>query len=272
MKETIIKPRSGWIPLNFRQLFEFKDLFVILITRELKLRYKQTAIGILWVILQPLLTVILFTAIFGKLAKLPTEGVPYLLFAFSGMLPWVLFSQSVLRSSCCLVTEARLISKVYFPRILLPFAACWSVVADFLVCLVMMLGLMIFYEIPVTWNLLAFFPLSLLVLFFAMGMSAWISSLNVYYRDFAYVVPFLIQIWMYASPIVYSHTMIPTEWQSLYALNPLSGMIDSFRWSLLGLSPFPWYSFSISFVATVSVFFLGVIIFKRVERYFADVI
>lgn len=272
MKPIIIEPKPRWSLVDFSELKEFKDLFILLALRDVKLRYKQTVLGILWVVFQPFVTVVIFSFIFGKLAKLPSDGVPYTIFAFCGLLPWLFFSQAIQRASNSLVSDARLISKVYFPRILVPISSAAAVIIDFLVMLAVLFILMGVYHICPTWRL-AFLPLLLAMTFiFSSAMGIWLSAFNVYYRDFAYILPFVIQIWMYASPIVYSGSIIPDQWKIFYSLNPISGIIDSFRWCILGTLEFPFFSFTVSSVIILFSFFGSCYTFKRIERFFADVI
>jgi lipopolysaccharide transport system permease protein len=271
-KHTIIKPQSGWIPLQFREWVEFFDLFLILTLRDIKLRYKQTFLGVIWVLLQPLSTCLIFALIFGRVAHLPSEGIPYILFAFGGMLPWFVFSQSVLRASHSIISQAAMISKVYFPRIMLPAACCAAALLDFLVNLAMVLILCPIYGIPFTLKLFFIPVLIVLVLSFSLGLSLIFSALNVFYRDFNHLLPFLFQIWMFASPLVYSAKMIPEKWKWVYFLNPMSGMIDGFRWALFGGEVFPWETVLVSIIASFFACFLGLHVFNRVERHFADII
>jgi len=271
-KPIFIEPKASWKFFDFNEFKEFKDLFVLLSLRDVKLRYKQTVLGVLWVVFQPLVTVVVFTYIFGRLAKLPSDGVPYLIFAFSGLLPWFFFSQAIQRGSNSLVSDARLISKVYFPRLLVPISSVAAVVIDFLVMTVLFFILMAVYQICPTWRL-ACLPLFLFWTFlFSAAIAIWLSAFNVYYRDFAYILPFIIQIWMYASPIIYSGSIIPDQWKFFYALNPISGIIDGFRWCLFGNHSFPYFSCSISLVISLICFFGSCVTFKRIERFFADVI
>jgi lipopolysaccharide transport system permease protein len=272
MKHIIIKPQSGWVPIQFREWVEFFDLFIILIQRDIKLRYKQTFLGITWVVLQPLITSCLIALIFGRLAKLPSDGIPYILFALSGMLPWSIFSQSVTRSSTIMISEAHLISKVYFPRIMIPVSVCTSTAIDFLINLVVILILCAIYGMPFTFHLL-FIPLFFLcVMAFSIGLGLLFSSLCVFYRDFNHLLPFAMQIWMYGSPLVYSSTLVPEKWKFLYTLNPLAGIIDGFRWALLPVNQFPWQSFGIAAFFSITICIMGIFIFHRFERYFVDVI
>lgn len=267
-----IEPSHGWSALNIRDLWEYRDLVFILAMRDVKLRYKQTVLGVVWVILQPLITAAIFALIFGRLGNLPSGGLPYLPFAFAGMLPWNFFSQSLQRASSSLITDSRLISKVYFPRMIVPISSTLAVVMDFGVAVVVMLGLMIYYQIPFTWRMLVT-PLLFLVTFFAAdGISFWLSAFNVYYRDFTYAAPFLIQAWMYASPVAYSSTLIPEKWLPIYALNPMVGLIEGFRWALLGTGAFSFTVFAPTLLSTAFFLITGAFVFRRVERAFADVI
>jgi len=240
--------------------------------RDVKLRYKQTALGIIWVVLQPLVASVIFAVIFGSFAKLPSGGTAYLPFVFAGMLPWNLFAGALQRAGNSLVTEARLVSKVYFPRLIIPLASCAAVLVDFAVALAVMLVLIIGYRIPLTVNIFALPLLLLVTLLLSVGMSLIFSAFNVYYRDFMYVLPFLIQVWLYASPVVYSVSLIPERLRGIYALNPMVGVIDGFRWALLGDGAFPWTSLGISLVGSVVLLVVAGIVFQRVEQQFADVI
>jgi homopolymeric O-antigen transport system permease protein len=272
VQPTRIAPPSRWGNTDLRELWKFRDLLVILMMRDVKLRYKQTALGIAWVVLQPLVASLIFAAIFGLFARLPSNGIAYLPFVFAGMLPWNLFSGALQRGGNSLVVEARLISKVYFPRAIIPIASCAAVLVDFAVALIVMLALLIGYRIPITLNLLALPLFLLMVLFLAIGASLLFSAFNVYYRDFTYALPFIVQVWMYASPVVYSAELIPGQLRSIYALNPLVGVIDGFRWSLVGAGTFPWTTSAISIGIGVLLLVGASIIFQRVEQHFADVI
>lgn len=267
-----IEPARGWAELNFRELWAYRDLLLILALRDVKLRYKQTALGIIWVVLQPLVAALIFAVIFGRFANLPSSGVPYVLFVFAGLLPWNLFSGALQRAGNSLVGDARLISKVYFPRMVIPVASSAAVLVDFAVSLVVMLALLLLYGWGLTWNLLPLPALLLVALLIAVGVSLFISALNVYYRDFMYALPFLIQVWMYASPVVYSADLIPTPLKPFYAINPLVGLIDGFRWALLGTGAFPALTLGISTAVGLLLFFAGSLVFQRVERNFADVV
>lgn len=267
-----VQRTSGWAALNLRELWTYRDLFGILAGRDIRLRYKQTILGVAWVILQPLLTSGIFAIIFGVLANLPSEGVPYFLFAFAGSLPWNLFAQSLSRAGGSLVSSREMISKVYFPRMILPMASSVAVLLDFLVGLGIMGMLLIIYQQPFTLRLLLLPLLIFINLLIAIGISLWIAAFSVYYRDFVYALPFLVQAWMYASPIAYSTSLIPEQWLWLYSLNPMVGVINGFRWSLLGQGEIPGASLLISFIVGMLMLLFGSFIFRRVERSFADVI
>jgi lipopolysaccharide transport system permease protein len=271
-KHTRIQSSKGWVGLSLRELWPYRDLFWILALRDVKLRYKQTALGITWVILQPILTSGIFAVVFGLLAELPSDDSPYLLFAYAGTLPWILFSQSLVRAGSSLVNAREMISKVYFPRLILPIASTFSVLVDFAVGLGSIFVLFAIYRIPLTVNLLAIPALMLVNLIIAIGVSFWVSAFSVHYRDFIYVLPFLTQAWMYASPVAYSSSIVPEKWQGLYSINPMVGIIDGFRWALLGQSDFSWESISISLTVGLVLFILGAFVFRRIERSFADVI
>jgi lipopolysaccharide transport system permease protein len=269
---TLIRPPSRWGAFDVRELFAFRDLLVILMLRDVKVRYKQTALGVVWVILQPLVAALIFAVIFGRFANLPTDGSPYLLFVFAGLLPWNLFAGALQRAGNSLIGDAKLISKVYFPRMVIPIASVGAVLIDFAVASVVMVVLMIAYQVPLSVRLVALPVLLIWLIALSVGVSLIISALNVYYRDFMYALPFLIQVWMYASPVVYASTLIEAPWKTVYMLNPMVGIIDGFRWALLGTGTLPQASLAISLVITVIVLVVGVLVFQRVEQSFADVI
>jgi lipopolysaccharide transport system permease protein len=266
-----IQPPTLWPSINLRELWAFRDLLFILMLRDVQLRYKQTALGVAWVVLQPLAAALIFAAIFGGFAHLPTNGAAYFPFVFAGLLAWNMFAGALQRAGNSLVSDARLITKVYFPRLIIPLASCAAVLVDLAVSLVVMAVLLIAFQIPLTLNILALPAAILLTFLLALGASLLISALNVYYRDFMYVLPFLIQIWMYASPVVYSASLIPERFRSFYAINPMVGAIDAVRWALLG-GPFPWLTVSLSIVCCLLLLVLGGLVFQRVEQHFADVI
>jgi lipopolysaccharide transport system permease protein len=268
----VLKRTSGWTAINFSELWRYRDLLLILIERDVKLRYKQTALGVLWVVIQPLVAAGIFTVIFGLFARLPSGGMPYLLFNFAGLVAWSYFAGALQRASGSLVSNSQLISKVYFPRLLIPLAHTLAVLMDFAVMLVLLFVLMAFYHVWPTWRL-ATLPLFLLLgTLAATGVSLWLSALSVKYRDFMYALPFLIQVWMYATPIVYAASMIPARWRPLYAVNPLVGFVEGFRWSTLGQSAMDSRMLLFSAVISLALFVGGAFFFRRTERTFADVI
>jgi lipopolysaccharide transport system permease protein len=269
---TELKATQGRLRMNFRELWAYRDLYFILSGRDVKLRYKQTALGVAWVVLQPVLTALIFTAIFGRVAHLPSDGVPYTLFVFVGLLPWTLFAASLQRAGNSLVSNANLISKVYFPRMIVPLAANGAVLVDFAVSLGVLAIMMAVYRVAPTWNLLALPFFLLLTLAAAIGMSLFFSALNVYYRDFAFALPFIIQIWTYVSPVAYATSLVPARWRPLFWLNPAVGFIEGFRWSLLGTGTFNLQLTLISAASATLFLVIGMWVFRRVERRFADVI
>jgi lipopolysaccharide transport system permease protein len=270
---TVIKPTRGWASLNLGDLWRYRDLLVILAGRDVKLRYKQTILGVAWVILQPLVTALIFTVVFGNFAKLPSDGVPYMLFTFAGLLPWNLFSQSLQRAGNSLVGSSQMISKVYFPRMAIPLASTGSVLIDFLVSLVVFVVLMVVFQVTPTWRILTLPFFLLLALVTAVGVSLWLSALSVYYRDFMFAMPFVIQAWMYASPVAYAASVVPEKWRLLYSLNPAIGFVEGFRWALLGgAGPLTVQMVLVSALGAIVAFVSGAFVFRRIERGFADVI
>jgi len=266
------KPASGWPELNLHELWDYRDLLIILLMRDIKLRYKQTALGVLWVILQPLLTSLILAVVFGVFADLPSGDVPYLLFVFAGMLPWNVFSGALQRAGNSLVTDERLISKVYFPRMAIPIASSGAVVFDFLVAFVVLLVFLAAYQAVLTWQVVLIPVLLLLTLIVSVGISLFFSALNVYYRDFMYMLPFIVQVWMYASPVAYSADLISGPARVLFALNPMFGIIQGFRWALLDAGDFSPFALGITAIEAGVLFVIGAMVFQRVERNFADVI
>ena len=272
LHKTVIEPSKGWLGVNLKDLWIYRELFVILAQREVQLRYRQTILGVAWVVLQPLMTTAIFTIIFGRLLNISSDNVSYELFVFAGLLPWGIFSQSVQRAGVSLTRDIRLITRVFFPRIIIPIASVLSTVVDFLVSLLVLIILFVIYKIPFSVNLFAVPLLLLVTLMLAIGVGIAFSALNVYYRDFTYVLPFVIQIWLYASPLAYSSNLIPVSWSWLYDLNPMVGIIDSFRWAFFETSSFPVNSLIYSIFVSVFILVLGLFIFRRLERKFADVI
>ena len=257
--------------LDLRELWAYRELLWVLTARDIKVRYKQTVLGIAWAVIQPVLIMIVFSIFFGRLAGVPSEGYPYPVFVYAGLLPWTFFANAVSHSSNSIITSTNLITKVYFPRLIIPLSSIGAAIVDFLIATVIMFLLMLYYDMPFTSNLL-FTPLLLLaVIFIALGIGAWLAALNVAFRDFRYVVPFMIQIWLFITPVIYPVNLIPENWQWLYYLNPMTGLIEGFRSAFLG-KPFDVVGPAISFTVAIACFIIGVWYFKRVERRFADII
>lgn len=268
----VIRPTRGLRFLDLRELLAYRELVYFLTWRDIKVRYKQTAIGVAWAILQPLAMMIVFTLFFGTLAKVPSEGVPYPLFAFTALLPWQLFSRTISESTNSLITDQRLITRVYFPRIIVPLATTLAAIVDFMVATVLLVVLMVFYGITpgatVIW--LPFFVVLMLVT--ALGVGFWLSALNVEYRDVMYTVPFINQFWFFLTPVVYPSSLVPEKWRVLYGLNPMTGVVEGFRWALLGIGEGPSPMLVASTLVAVLLFISGIIWFRRRERTFVDVI
>lgn len=265
-----IRPKSAWRSINLVEAWEYRDVLIMLALRDIKLRYKQTAFGVAWVILQPLVASLVMALIFGRFARLPSDGKPYMLFVFSGMLGWNLFAGILQRAGNSLVAETKLITKVYFPRLLIPLAGVLGGLVDFLVSLFFMLALMIYYHSwPGWWIALLPFVIGA-TLIFATGMSFWISALNVRYRDFVYALPFVIQIWMYASPVVYSLGLLSHDWQVRLLANPMTGLIEGFRLSLLGTSSLSAAAIGTTLILSIVTVVTGAFYFRGVEKDFAD--
>jgi lipopolysaccharide transport system permease protein len=267
-----IEPSSGWFSLNLRELWAYRELLYFLIWRDVKVRYKQTAIGAAWAVLQPFLTMVIFGMVFKKFANVPSDGLPYSIFAYTALLPWGLFAGAVNRSSLSIVSQASVISKVFFPRLIVPMSATLSGLVDFAVAFILLIAMMIWYGIVPSWGILALPLLLLLALTTALAIGLWLSALNVKYRDVGHAIPFVIQIWLFASPIAYPVSLVPEKWRLLYSLNPLVGVIEGFRWALLGKQSPDFGVMAISALAVITLLFTGVIYFKRMERTFADVV
>jgi len=268
----LIQPSKGLFHFNVKELWQYHELLYFLIWREVKVRYKQTMIGGAWAILQPVMTMAIFSIIFGRFAKIPSDGLPYPVFTYAALLPWMFFAQALTRSGASLVENANLITKVYFPRLMIPLGAASAPIVDFMVSFMVLLGLMAWYGIHPTWGILALPLLLLLTLMTAFSVNLWLSPLNVKYRDVGHAFPFLVQFWMYASPVAYPLSLIPEKWQFLYSLNPMVGVIEGSRWALLGKQSPNFMTMVISVIAVMALFLGGLLYFKKMERTFADVI
>lgn len=268
---TIIRPQSGWVPIDIKELWSYRELLYTFVQRDVTVRYKQTALGAAWAIIQPFFMMVVFTIFFGKLAKISSEGIPYPLFSYAALLPWTLFAEGITRSTGSMVVNSRIMTKVYFPRLIMPLSGVISPLADFAVAFILLIGMMLFYGYVPTLNVL-WLPLFLiLALMTSIGVGLWLSALNVQYRDFHYTVPFLIQLWLFASPVVYPSTLLPEPYSTIYGLNPMAGVIEGFRWALLGTNP-PSSMIIVSMIIVLAILISGAFYFKRMEKTFADVV
>jgi len=268
----VIQPTSGWVPLNLGDLWEYRELLYFLTWRDIKVRYKQTVFGVAWAVIQPLFMMLIFTIFFGRLARIPSDGLPYPIFAYTALLPWQLFSRALTDASTSLVTNERLITKVYFPRLLVPASAVLASLVDFSIAFVLLLGMMFFYGIAPTaavWTLPLFI---LLALMSALGIGFWLSALNAIYRDVRYTLPFLTQLWLFATPVVYPASLVPERWRLLYGLNPMTGVVEGFRWALLGKGGGIEPMLAVSVIVILVTFIGGLYYFRRMERTLADVV
>lgn len=267
-----IEPVKGWGNLNIRELWTYRELLYFFIWRDVKVRYKQTVLGLAWALLQPLLNMLVFTIFFGRLAKVPSDGVPYAIFSYVALVPWTFFSNGVSLSSSCLVSSSNMLKKVYFPRLALPVATVMAGLLDMAVALLLLGGLMLYYHRQPSWHMLWLPAFAVLGLAASAGCGMWLSALNVKYRDVRYVVPFLMQIWLFATPVAYPSSLIHEPWRSLYGLNPMAGVVEGFRWAVLGTAVSMRTMESVSIAATSLVLLSGLLYFRRVERTFADVV
>ena len=267
-----IEPSRGWVSLKLRELWEYRELLYFLAWRDVKVRYKQTLLGAACAIIQPFFTMVVFSLFFGKLARMPSDGIPYPIFAFTALVPWTFFANGLSQSSNSLVGSANLITKVYFPRLVIPISAVVSGLIDFAIAFVVLIGMMLYYGITPTLSTL-YLPLFLLLAFVtALGVGLWLSALNVEYRDVRYVLPFIIQFWMFATPIAYPSTLLRQPWRTLYGLNPMVGVIEGFRWALLGSDTGQARMLLVSALASLLILISGAFYFRRVEKTFADVV
>jgi lipopolysaccharide transport system permease protein len=269
---TVIEPPKGWMPVNLKEVWAYRELLGMLAWRDVSVRYKQTVAGVGWAIIQPVMTMVIFTIIFGKFAKLPSDGVPYPLFSFCALLPWNYFSQSLSGSSDSLVGASNLITKVYFPRLVIPLSRVFAGLADFGIAFVVLLALMVWYGVMPGIGVLVL-PLFLLVaMITALGVGLWLTALNVKYRDVRFVVPFLAQFWLYASPVAYSTSLVPEKWRWVYGLNPMVGVIEGFRWGLLGKTAPDLLMMGISLLIIIAILISGLYYFRKMEQTFADIV
>jgi lipopolysaccharide transport system permease protein len=271
VEQTTIEPYDGWRLIDWRELLIYRELLLLLVYREIKGKYAQTILGIGWAILQPFFTMVVFSVVFGRLAKIPSEGIPYPIFSYAALVPWTYFSGSLGSASASLISSSRLISKVYFPRLFIPITPVLAGLVDFMISLLFLFGMMLFYRVtPTKWALLL--PLLIvLMMLSASGLGMWFAPLAMRYRDINYVRGFMITLLMYASPIIYPISLIPQQFRLLYGLNPVAGVIEGFRAALLGATPMPWDVLAVSTVSSIAIAVSGAFYFRRMERTFADI-
>jgi lipopolysaccharide transport system permease protein len=267
-----IRPSRGWISLNLRDLWRYRELLYFLTWRDLKVRYKQTVLGAAWAVIQPFFTMVVFSIFFGRLAQIPSDGLPYPVFTYTALLPWQYFANSVTMSGNSLVSSANLLSKVYFPRLAIPIAPLIAGLVDFAIAFVVLIGLMLFYGIVPTVAVITLPAFLLLAIVTALGAGLWLSAMNVQYRDIRYAIPFVVQVWLFASPVAYPSSMVPEQWRALYGLNPMAGVVEGFRWALLGSGQAPGPLLAVSAGMAVVLLVSGLFYFRRMEKTFADVV
>lgn len=272
MPVVVIRPSRGWVSLKLQDLWEYRELLYFLVWRDVKVRYKQTVLGAAWAILQPFLTMVVFSIFFGRLAGVPSDGIPYPVFAYTALLPWQLFAHALTESGNSLVANQQLITKVYFPRLVIPISAVLAGLVDFSIAFVVLLGMMFYYGIVPTAAASALPLFILLAIATALAVGLWLSALNVQYRDVRYTIPFLTQFWLFATPIAYSSSLVPEQWRALYGLNPMAGVVEGFRWALLGKSGGVGPLMIVSALVVGVLLVGGLVYFRRMEKTFADVV
>ncbi len=272
LQENIIRPARRWVSLDLAELLAYRELLFFFIWRDVKVRYKQTALGAAWAIIQPFFTMVVFSIFFGWLAGIPSEGVPYPIFTYTALVPWTYFANALTQASNSLVDHERMITKVYFPRLLIPMASVLAGLVDFVIAFTILIGMMLWYGlVPTTaiWTVPLFILMATVT---ASGVSLWLAALNVQYRDVRYVVPFLVQFWLFATPIAYPSSLVPEQWRPLYGLNPMAGVVEGFRWALLGRAEAPNALLTVSILTVIVVLIGGMYYFRRMEETFADVV
>ena len=275
LKETVacrIEASHGWVSLGLRELWSYRELIYFFIWRDIKVRYKQTILGAAWAIIQPLFTMVIFSVFFGRLAKVPSESLPYPLFSYAALVPWQFFSNGLTQSSMSLVSSAELVKKIYFPRLALPISKVLSGVVDFTLAFAMLIGLMLYYHVAPTFRVLWLPLFLLLALTTSLGVSVWFSALNVQFRDVKHAIPFLVQAWLFATPIAYPSTLLSEPWRTIYGINPMVGVVEGFRWALLGTNTAPGPIILVSFMVSLALLISGAFYFRRLEKTFADVV
>jgi lipopolysaccharide transport system permease protein len=270
--DILIRPASGWVPLELREIWEYRELLYFFIWRNIKVRYKQTVLGAAWAVIQPFFTMIVFSIFFGRLAGIPSEGVPYPIFAYTALVPWTFFANALSQAGNSLLEHERMITKIYFPRLMLPLAAVLSGLFDLVISFSILIGMIAWYRLTPTMALLSLPFFVLTATLTALGVGLWLSALNVQYRDVRYVIPFIVQFWLFCTPIAYSSSLIPEKWHFLYGLNPMAGVVEGFRWALLGTDNLSIGLFIASLVTMVIILVSGLYYFRKMEETFADVV
>jgi lipopolysaccharide transport system permease protein len=268
---THIAPSKGWIPLDFNELWEYRELLYFFIWRDIRVRYKQTILGASWAIIQPFFTMIVFSLFFGRLAKVPSDGLPYPIFSYAALVPWTFFANGVMQASNTLVNNANMLKKIYFPRLMMPVASVVAGSVDFSLAFIVLLGMIFYYDRTPTVNIILLPLFMLLALGTSLGVGFWLSAMSAQFRDIRYIVPFLLQAWLFVTPIAYPSSLLSEPWRTLYGINPMAGVVEGFRWALLG-SQAPGPILFVSALVTLVLLFSGVFFFRRMERTFADVI
>jgi lipopolysaccharide transport system permease protein len=272
LPRTRRQPPKGWAWPKFRELWEFRELLFFFAWRDIKVRYRQTVMGALWAIIQPLFTMVIFSLFFGRLANIPSDGVPYPIFSFTALVPWTFFANALAQASNSLVVNANMVKKIYFPRLALPIATVLAGVVDFVLAFVVLLGIMLFYRFVPTVNIIWLPLFALLALVTSIGVSLWLAAMNVQFRDVRYTIPFLTQAWLFVTPIAYPSSLLPEPWRTVYGLNPMAGVVEGFRWALLGTDTAPGKMIIVSTLVAVTLFVSGAFYFRRMEQSFADVL
>ena len=267
-----IQPSKGWVSLKLGELWEYRELLYFLTWRDIKVRYKQTVLGAAWAIIQPFFTMVVFSLFFGRLAKMPSDGIPYPIFSYTALVPWTFFANGLNQSSNSLISSARLITKIYFPRLAIPISTIFAGVVDFVLAFIVLLGMMLAYGIVPTANIFWLPLFLLLALITALGTGLWLSAMNVQFRDVRYSVPFLTQFWLFATPIAYPSSLLSEPWRTLYGINPMVGVVEGFRWALLGTTTAPGPIILVSSLVALALLVSGVFYFRRMEKSFADVV
>jgi lipopolysaccharide transport system permease protein len=267
---TLIRPKRGWIAIDWKELWDYRELLSVLVLRDISVRYKQTVLGVAWAVIQPVFSMVVFSIVFGRLAQMPSDGVPYPVFVYAGLMPWLFFSSAVTNAGSSLLSQQALLTKIYLPRFFVPGSAIGSALVDLAISFAVYLVLMLWYGVKPGWGMLALPGLVLLAVVAALGVGLILAALTVTYRDLRHVVPFLTQVWLYITPVIYPVSMVPERWQWLLALNPMAGVVDGFRSALLGL-PWNFTTLTTSAVVSIGLLFYGLFFFRRMERRFADI-